>query len=503
VVSFGSFTVPPCLACPTLTVTATVAGCAPTNPLVSLSTRITWPSGSGPAPTGDYWTIDEPGSVRRAQRFGAPSVDTSSGWAGVLATPAGAVDLSRAGIYSVSVRAQIPGPPAQCDPTDSASIVIPPCRCPAPTSGQEWNVSNVTAPLGPASFQTTLCDTATVGLSLTVDPGACASADLQYSWDFGDGSPVVTGQGAAAASQNHRFRNPVPGQDRTYPVTVTVSVPGSPCPPFARTASITVPGCGAACPRIGQLSADRPSDCIPPGGSTSLTFGATVSNAAAVSGGFRWGFGDGTTQTTTAPAATHSYSRTGNFTVTVSVEGPAGSGCPTSSQVTTVAVTACDDGAGMSVGCWILLVISVALSLAAAVLGALAACMAFGNPFSIPPVPGVPPTWPPNATTWLIIGAIGAFLLSLLFLLLWDFICVRGTNCRALSAGRHFIMWITRIAPVVAVISGILAGVIQRNVLCGAFFLLGMAILWGYWGLVLSTLDDIALRIRSRCLTEQ
>lgn len=259
-----TFTLVACALCPALAVTATVSGCAPTNPLVSLNTQLSWPGGSGPAATGYYWTIDDPGSTRKAQRFGPASLDSSTGWTGTLATPSGAVDLSQPGTYSVSVRAQVPGVPADCDPTDSATIVIPPCQCPAPISNanQEWTVTNTTAPLGPNSFQTLSCDSAALTIGLSVDPGNYQASNLRYRWDFGDGSPVVTGQGAAWASRTHTFTNPTPGQSRTYTVTVTVSVAGSPCPPFSRTASIIVPGCSTQdCPP-GQHR-DASGNCVP------------------------------------------------------------------------------------------------------------------------------------------------------------------------------------------------------------------------------------------------
>lgn len=488
-VPFGTLTVAPCpAACPTLSVAASVSGCASTNALASLSAQLAWPSGNGPAVSQYLWTVDGPNSVRKAQRTGPSSVDTASGWTGTMATVPGAVDLSQPGTYTVSVRAVIPGGPPSCDPTDSAMIVIPPCRCPAPIAGQgsEWNVGGITAPLGPNTFQTATCDSATVSLALAIDPGDYAPGDLRYSWDFGDQSPVVTVLGSAGASQNHTFTNPMPGQSRTYTVTVTVSVPDSPCPPFSRVAIITVPGCGTSCPKINQLQADRASDCINSGGSTSFTFTANVANPGSVAGGFQWTFGDGTSQTTTSPAVTHSFSSTGSFTVKVAVNGPPGTDCPASEASTSVSVTPCGNGENMNAGCWILLVISLILSVAAVVFGSIAACLTFR---------GAPPTWPPNLTTWLIIGAIAAFLLSIVFLLLWYLICVRGTNCRALNAGRHFVWWITRIAPIVGLIAGVLSGIFS-SLGCGLFTGLLSAILWGYWGLVLSTLDDIAKRLK-------
>lgn len=249
-----TFSLAQCTDCPLLSVSYSVSGCAPTSAAVTLSAQLTWPGGSGPAATHYYWTIDGPGSAQKAQRTGPSSVDTTSGWSGTLATSTGAVDLQH-GTYTVSVRAQIPGVSAGCDPTDSAQIVIPPCQCPTPiaNANQEWSVSNITAPFGPNSFQTLDCDTATINIGLTVDAGNYPPSDLRYSWDFGDGSPVVTGQGAAWASRTHTFTNPTPGRNNTYTVTVTVSVAGSPCPPFSRAASITVPGC-SHCP---------PGQCVP------------------------------------------------------------------------------------------------------------------------------------------------------------------------------------------------------------------------------------------------
>ncbi len=400
-----------CTQCPTLAVNATVSGCAPTNAVVNLSTQLAWPGGSGPAATMYFWTIDGPGSTTKAQRTGPSSVDTSSGWSGTLATSSGAVDLSQAGTYTVSVRAQIPGVPATCDPTDSANIVIPPCRCPAPiaNTSQEWSVTGITAPLGPNSFQTSDCDRATVSMTLAVDLGGYQPGDLRYRWDFGDGSPVVTQQGTAGASQTHTFSNPTPGRSQTYTVTVTVDVAGSTCAPFSRTASITVPACTTSvCPQVNQVTPDRATDCINRGGTVTFNFTAAVNNPSAVAGGFQWDFGNGTTQTTQGPSASHSYNGTGTFTVRLTVNGPSGGNCPPSSQTTTITVTPCsngDGGGGMSISCWILLILALVFIVAAAALAMIASC-AGNNPY-------------------IYAASAIAFVIGMIFLVLWGIFCAR------------------------------------------------------------------------------
>ena len=166
------------------------SACAPTNAAVALNTQLTWPAGTvNPAAATNYhWTIDNPGNTRRAQRAGPTAVNTASGWSGTLATAARAVDLSQAGTYAVSVHADVPGLPADCDPADATSFAIPVCQCPAPVANasQEWAVTGVAAPLGPNRLQTVLCDHANIPLTLAVNPGG-----YQPGWSQPRATPIT------------------------------------------------------------------------------------------------------------------------------------------------------------------------------------------------------------------------------------------------------------------------------------------------------------------------
>ena len=464
VVAFGTLTVPPCLGCPSLAVTAQVTGCAPTNAAIALSTQLTWPAGTvnPPAATNYFWTIDNPGNTRRAQRSGAGAVNTASGWTGALATAAGAVDLTQAGTYAVSVHAAVPGVDASCDPADATSVPVPPCQCPAPVSpgNQEWTVTNITAPFGPNTFQTLDCDRATITMTLAVNPGGYQPGDLRYSWDFGDGTAAVTGQGPTGATQTHTFTNPTAGQSHTYTVSVTISVANSTCGAFSRTASVIVPGCStSACPQVSQLTPDKSTGCINPGGTVTFNFTAGITNPGAVAGGFQWDFGDGATQSTQAPSASHTYNRTGTFTVRVTVNGAAGSNCPPSSLTTTITVTDCTTTTSMPAGCWVLLIAALILGVVGAVLGIIAACAA--NPY-----------------LGIAAGIIGV--VALILLILWLIFCARG-HCDVFNWARWIVMWILMLAVIVGIILAIVS-----SPLCG---LMAAFIMWGYWGVVLAILD--------------
>jgi PKD repeat protein len=178
-----------------------------------------------------------------------------------------------------------------------------------------------------------------------------------------------------------------------------------------------------------------------------------------VAGGFKWDFGDGTSQTTQAPAASHTYSQTGSFTVEVTVNGATGSNCPTSCLDTTISVTTCKQGGSMPAGCWALLIAALILSIVGAVLGIIAACTA-------------------NYYLGIAAGIIGV--VALILLILWLILCARG-HCDVFNWVRWIVIWILMAAVIVGIIVAIVGGVV-----CGG---LATAILWSYWGVVLAILD--------------
>ena len=234
-----------CVACPTtLTLQApSVTGCAGGPGGASATAGFTAAPPPGMTASQYLWSVTAPGGKKADRASTSPSVDTTSGWTGPGATSGGAVDLSQPGAYSVAVTAKLAGDAAPCSPVAGQPFQVGPCACPQkhvdPT--KEWSVTNITAPFGPSTFETVTCDTATVTIDFALDKGAFSDTDLRYQWDFGDGATAGPLAGPAGAKQTHTFTNV--GQTKTYTVVVTVSVPGSTCPPVTRQMQLTVPAC--------------------------------------------------------------------------------------------------------------------------------------------------------------------------------------------------------------------------------------------------------------------
>jgi hypothetical protein len=136
------FTVPSCVACPQVSITApSVSGCAPLNAVGTFTAQIVHVAG-GPVPTGYRWTVTESASGKQAvvvlPGVTATTNSSSPAWTGPLSTPGGQVDLSAGGSYVVKVTAlYAPGVqfPAGCDPSSAnATITVPKCKQPTVAS---------------------------------------------------------------------------------------------------------------------------------------------------------------------------------------------------------------------------------------------------------------------------------------------------------------------------------------------------------------------------------
>jgi len=141
--------------------------------------------------------------------------------------------------------------------------------------------------------------------SATTDEGATCFDTCAYNWDFGDGS---TGTGRIV---NHTFT-----AARTYTVTLVVTDAAGTSASLARSVVV------AAVPAPSVTISVSPN---PPLANQRATFTATATPATGHSiVSYLWDFGDGTTQTTTTPTITKTYSGRGTYIVTVTATDDVG-----------------------------------------------------------------------------------------------------------------------------------------------------------------------------------
>lgn len=135
-------------------------------------------------------------------------------------------------------------------------------------------------------------------------------AGVTYSWDFGDGSPIVNGNSAT-----HMYTS-----SGNYVITVVATGPN--CQPLTETINVTVIDCSCKNASISGLPA---SGCI------NTPINMNIAGCANPQATYNWSFGDGVTAT--GIPVSHSYSNPGNYNVICTITLP---GYPT--QVVTAAV---------------------------------------------------------------------------------------------------------------------------------------------------------------------
>lgn len=155
----------------------------------------------------------------------------------------------------------------------------------------------------------------TFDASATTDEGVACLDACTYSWDFGGGS-TATGR-----IVNHTFTTA-----RTHTVTLTVT-----------------DAAGASASKIKEVTVARvapPTVTLavapnPPLAGQQATFTATATPASGHSiVSYSLNFGDGTSQTTTAPSVTKTYSSVGTYVATVTVTDDVGQTASVSLQFT-------------------------------------------------------------------------------------------------------------------------------------------------------------------------
>ncbi len=132
-----------------------------------------------------------------------------------------------------------------------------------------------------------------------------------YVWNFGDG------QTSTAKTPKHTYSTP-----GTYSVKLTASGEGGSAVSYqGQFISVTASG----------LSVDFNADVTDGPAPLAVRFTSTTSEAAS---NYNWNFGDGTSSTQANPA--HTYQKTGNYAVSLTVSGPDGTDTETKAGMITV-----------------------------------------------------------------------------------------------------------------------------------------------------------------------
>jgi hypothetical protein len=373
--------------------------------------------------------------------------------------------------------------PMPCGPF-TVELDVPPCPpvgCPSPVLIARIRILEISGTCNPAG---------TRNVRLTAD--VSGSPARAYIWQFHDGTGDETIDPSAHPTPEITHPFPAPGlstHTTTYPdVTLLVSSDNPLCS-RSSVISVAVPGCGATvtCPEInGELTAIAdacPPDPNPDPTHRGVTLDAMISAGSGVAD-FEWNFGDGTApeHPTGSARIHHTYAAPGTYIAGLTVRGPAG--CPESTRRLTFNVEACPPpcppgqqrdssgncvpipGGGMSIGCWVLLIIALVLAVVATVLGIVAVCLLL---------------------LYLGIVAIIIALIALVLLLLWLIFCA-STACPILLALMDFVIYIV---PWVLLVVGILL-LIFSGLGCGLGAFGGSAV---YWAIILMMLWAAARRI--------
>ena len=222
----------------------------------------------------------------------------------------------------------------------------------------------------------------------------------------------------------------------------------------------TVDSCGpVVCPTVTAITTNP----NPPSGTAPLavTFQATVTNPGAVVGGFQWNFGDGNSVNTPNPTASHTYTSTGTFTASVTVNGPQGCiGQNPSSASVTVTVTSGNGNGHCNLLCNILCDILLILALVLLAVASVAALVVFCGG---------------GATLQVLAAIAGTAAVGLILLFLWGVLCGKFF-CKVLNA----LSWIFSFIASITGFIGFVTSILGKP--CGLGWLSDAAI----WGLALA-----------------
>ncbi|MDX2285996.1 MAG: PKD domain-containing protein [Bacteroidia bacterium] len=206
-------------------------------------------------------------------------------------------------IYQLTVETFGPGTSGACNQTLSAPVTVP-GYCPELT-GMEL----ITDPLPDEKTQTVLARAQVQ-----------RAAAEQYRWDWGDGSEPET---TAVPEASHAYQR-LAGPPRTVQITVTALGPDSCSASFSGQAEIL-----GTCPKILGRTVTRLGEDSE---QVQVQVMLEIEDLDLIPAGmiqYHWTWGDGSTETTTAPSATHAFRREGQdraFMVEYRLEGAGGCG---------------------------------------------------------------------------------------------------------------------------------------------------------------------------------
>ncbi len=385
--------------CPNGTITVAVGGCDPNGKrAVTLTANVA--------------TIP-PGTVVGQWDYG----DAILGTAFVIPTPGayteGPHPYTPPGPYTAKLNIVVP---TGCPPLTVLVSGLAPCAIDCP---------HIVTVIASVAGVCNADGTRTVNFNATVTGGPPQT----YYWEFGtpDNASVLIDATLPGATPATSHNYPAPGTGLS-PYTATLTVTGlHPSCIDTATRAVDVPGCGGACPTVGNVQETLGS--CPSQTTRSVNLTADITGGGATE--YVWDFGDATSQTLNAavnsnPAIDHVYGTPGSYTATITIKGPPG--CPEQSASKTFTVPPCRDGNGNGGGSGL----CGSLVLVAAALAAMTmAATVFTLALQICPmlIGGAVPPW-----VWAIVGGLGIAFLAVLAL--WWTLCLLGvctceTGCEA------------------------------------------------------------------------
>ncbi len=206
--------------------------------------------------------------------------------------------------------------------TPNGTVIIGTCPTPPPTC---YKLQPLTVPNPMPCAQGNTPISVTIGATTTPAPPTVAAAySGDFEWKVEDRdtnqvlfNQVVPSQAGGTSSLPAGLTFPGAGRYRVY---VEIENPG--CPPpdddDDKSVDITIPDCDCPIFTVKDLTANpNPNDpCV-------WTFSVSVAlPVTPVQVTYNWDFGDGTTQQTSTPSATHTYSSSGQRTVSVAMTAP-------------------------------------------------------------------------------------------------------------------------------------------------------------------------------------